>query len=69
MSKLSNLPKHGSAEDRGSADRYYGRTYNPHHYAGDTYSSKRIETNQLTMKDHKLYKKGWEDQTDRKDWG
>jgi len=26
------LPKHGSPQDRGSADRYYGRPYDPHFY-------------------------------------
>ena len=34
--------RHGGPYDRGSADAYYHRPYNPHFYAGATYSSPRI---------------------------
>ena len=30
------MPRHGSAEDRGSADAYYGRQPEPHYYEGAT---------------------------------
>ena len=63
------IPSHGSAEDSGSADRYYGRRYDPHYYVGNTYNSERIQENKLTDEDRRLYKKGWEEETDRKDWG
>jgi len=31
--------RHGGPYDRGSADSYYQRGYNPHYYKGDTGSS------------------------------
>jgi hypothetical protein len=62
-------PSHGSAEDRGSSDRYYGRRYDPHYYVWGSYTSERIQENKLTDEDRRLYKKGWEEETDRKDWG
>lgn len=53
--------------DRGSANRYYGRKYNPH---------KRELTQQGYRYDYVLneqetaeYAHGWEQETDRKDWG
>ena len=66
---MSNFVRHGSPEDRGSADRYYGREYAPHYYLSDPYNSERIQGKKLTIEDYRLYKKGWEEETDRKDWG
>ena len=37
------LPRHGSPQDRGSADAYYGRGFNPHYYLGDSMQSEKIE--------------------------
>ena len=65
----TGLPRHGSPEDRGSADRYYGREYAPHYYVGDSYASERVGLTRLSKNDRRLYKKGWDEQTDRKDWG
>ena len=67
--KVTPLPRHGSPEDRGSADKYYGRAYDPHYYVGDSYSSERVEGARLTVEDCRLYIKGWNEQTDLKDWG
>ena len=63
------LPRHGSLEDRGSADRYYGRKYHPHYYIGNSYNSKCIEGDNLTVEDNAAYTKGWTEQIERKDWG
>lgn len=35
--------RHGGPFDRGSADSYYGRPFNPHYFEGATYSSKMVE--------------------------
>ena len=37
------MNKHGSPTDRGSADRYYGRPYDPHWYPEGTGNGKRVE--------------------------
>jgi len=66
---LTNLRRHGSPEDRGSADKYYGRRFNPHYYVGDSYNSSRIERKDMTPKELVLYRRGWEEETDKKDWG
>ena len=64
---MNNLPRHGSAEDRGSADYYYSRSFDPHYYIGNSYSSRRVELKPIDP-EYKLYKKGWDEQTDRNDW-
>ena len=57
----------GSPEDRGSADRYYGRSYKPHYYPNGTYKGPRVTD--LTPTQHAEYKRGWDNETNRKDWG
>ena len=46
-----DLPRHGSAADRGAADAYYGRAMEPHYFEGGTYCSPRRTdlTNQELM--------------------
>ena len=34
--------RHGSPYDRGSADAWYRRPFNPHYFVGDSYSTPRI---------------------------
>lgn len=58
--------RHGSPYDRGSADAYYRRPYNPHFYTMGTYSSERI-TN-LTPEERDAYDAGYYEETDRKEW-
>ena len=62
--------KHGSPYDRGSADSYYGRGFQPHYYVGDTYLSERVED--LTQEELDEYTQGYQDNEeygDKKDWG
>jgi len=64
--------RHGNAYDRGSADAYYGRPYNPHYYVGATYSSERITKESMTEWELNSYDAGYQDQAnsgDFKDWG
>jgi hypothetical protein len=35
--------RYGGAYDRGAADSYYRRGFDPHYYAGATYTSTRVE--------------------------
>ena len=55
--------RHGGAYDRGSADAYYRRPFDPHYYEGGTYSSKRIEKSEMTKHELAAYEQGFEDQT------
>ena len=61
--------RHGGPYDRGSADAYYHRAYEPHYYKGDTYGSERVELKDMTAEEIVAYTAGYNQTTDRKDWG
>ena len=64
--------RHGGPFDRGSADFYYGRSFNPHYFVGDTYSSPKIELAQMTAAEIAGYTAGYrygEELGDQKEWG
>ena len=64
--------RHGGPYDRGGADSYYGRGFEPHYYEAGTYSSRRIERNEMTEKQIAEYRAGYEDNEQtggKKDWG
>ena len=63
------LPRHGSPQDRGSADAYYGRGFQPHYYLGDSMQSEKIERDQMTVDEIAAYRYGYDNEDDRKDWG
>lgn len=63
------LPRHGSPQDRGSADAYYQRPYDPHYYVGDSITSERVEKDNMTVGEIEAYKYGYDNEDDRKDWG
>ena len=67
--KGNDLPRHGSPQDRGSADAYYGRPYDPHYYVGDSMQSERVKKDNMTVGEIAAYDYGYEEETDRKDWG
>lgn len=56
--------RHGGPFDRGSADSYYQRGGNPHYYAGATYSSERVEQEQMTMDEIEAYWAGYYENED-----
>lgn len=62
-------PKHGSPEDRGSADRYYGRNPIPHWYPQGTYKGEKITEDKMSDSEVAAYLRGYWKETDRKDWG
>jgi hypothetical protein len=59
---------HGSPYDRGSADRYYGRDFNPHYYDGSL-GQFLVKMEKMTAQEIVEYTKGYNEETDRKDWG
>jgi len=52
--------RHGGPYDRGSADAYYRRAYEPHYYKGGTYSSERVTD--LTEEELLAYAAGFDEQ-------
>lgn len=70
MSKYSM--RHGGPYDRGSADSYYGRGYEPHYYVGATYSTRRVNAEDMGADELAAYKAGYDDNEaagNFKDWG
>lgn len=52
--------RHGGPFDRGSADSYYGRDFNPHYFVEGSYQSPRIELSQMTVQEIVAYTAGFE---------
>lgn len=64
--------RHGGPFDRGGADFYYGRAFDPHYYVGDTYSTDRVEMKDMTPEQIAAYTRGFnaaEEDGTQKDWG
>jgi hypothetical protein len=63
--------RHGGAYDRGSADSYYSRGFNPHYYVEGTSTSPRVELAQMTAQEIEAYTAGFNDNElfgDKKSW-
>lgn len=63
---------HGSPYDRGSADSYYGRSYNPHYFVGGTYTSEEVPLVKMSVEEIVEYTRGFNDNEasgNFKDWG
>ena len=63
--------RHGGPFDRGSADSYYNRPFNPHFYVGATMSSPRIPLEAMTAEEITAYSAGYdynEQFGDKKQW-
>ncbi len=63
--------RHGGPYDRGAADSYYGRGFNPHYYKGATYSSEKVELADMNAEDIVAYTAGYDDNEesgDKKRW-
>jgi hypothetical protein len=64
--------RHGGPWDRGTADSYYHRPYDPHFYRGDTYNSDRVDLADMTAEEITAYSAGYrynELSGNKKDWG
>ena len=63
--------RHGGPFDRGSADSWYSRPFNPHFYKGGTYQGPRVELADMTVEEILAYTAGynWNEQFGgKKDW-
>ena len=63
--------RHGGPFDRGTADSYYHRGYDPHYYVGDTAMSPRVEMKDMTAEQIAAYTAGYrynEQSGDKKSW-
>ena len=60
--------RHGSPYDRGMADSYYRRGYNPHYYLGDTGNSPRVTLKDMTPDEIVAYTAGYNDNEDDGDF-
>ena len=52
--------RHGGPYDRGGADFYYGRGFDPHYFTGDTYSSPVVKRDDMTPEGLAAYRAGYE---------
>ena len=60
--------RHGGPYDRGAADAYYGREFNPHYYIGNTGVSPKVELAEMTAEEIVAYTAGFNQNADRKDY-
>ena len=63
--------RHGGPFDRGAADSYYHRPFDPHYYEGATNFSPRVELVNMTAEEIVAYSAGYrynEQHGDKKDW-
>jgi len=56
--KLYNT-RHGGPWDRGCADAYYCRVWQPHYYEGDTMNSAKVEMQDMSAEDIVAYTAGY----------
>ena len=69
---MSYDKRHGGPYDRGSADSYYRRPYNPHYFEGNTYRSNEVKLEDMTAEEITAYTKGYNDNEESgnfKAWG
>jgi len=62
------MPLHGSPQDRGSADAYYQRPYDPHYWPLGTYKGERVEKDNMTVGEIEAYTYGYDNEDNRKEW-
>jgi hypothetical protein len=64
--------RHGSPWDRGSADSFYSRGFDPHYFKGPTHFSDRVEMSKMTVDEIVEYSNGYkwnEENGEKKDYG
>lgn len=52
--------RHGGPWDRGGADSYYRRGFNPHFFSGATYQSHRLEGSDMSQLELDAYQAGYD---------
>lgn len=61
--------RHGGAYDRGAADSYYGRPFQPHYFKGRSFQSEKVT--ELTESELAAYAQGYADNEEmgaKKEW-
>lgn len=53
--------RNGGAYDRGSADAWYGREFQPHYFTGATYQSTKIEEVDMSKEELAAYTAGYKE--------
>lgn len=66
---MSDMHRHGGPYDRGRADAYYDRLFCPHYFKGATYQSEYVTIADMTIDEIEQYEQGFNECTERKDWG
>tara|TARA_R110000824_G_scaffold90865_1_gene221625 strand:- start:485 stop:694 length:210 start_codon:yes stop_codon:yes gene_type:complete len=64
--------RHGGPYDRGTADFWYGRPFEPHFFKGATHSSDKVELSKMSAEQITQYTAGFreaEADGSQKDWG
>ncbi len=51
--------RHGGPYDRGLADKWYGREYDPHYFVGATYDSPKVELKDMSADEVAAYTIGY----------
>ncbi len=68
---MKDYKRHGGPYDRGSADYYYGRRYQPHYYMSATHKSPRVGEYSMTQEEIEAYSDGYQaakEQGDQKNY-
>lgn len=65
-SKTDYDRRHGGPFDRGDADRYYRRSYNPHYYVEGTGTSELVPQSQMSLEEIEAYYAGYHSSDDYK---
>jgi len=60
--------EHGSPYDRGGADSYYQRPFDPHYWPEGTSKGLRVEKSEMTEKEIIAYTIGFDDNEDSKNF-
>jgi len=73
LNKIENVydDVHGGPYDRGGADSYYGRAFDPHYWPQGTQKGARVEMKDMTPLEITAYTKGYNDNEDAgmfKEW-
>lgn len=69
---MSYDKRHGGPFDRGGADYWYGRGYDPHYYTGASVVTDRVELKDMTPAQIAEYTAGYREmelQGEQKNWG
>lgn len=71
MTTIAYDERHGGPYDRGSADSYYSRSFNPHYCVGDTGQSAIVLLKDMTAEEITAYTAGYnwnENFGSKKEW-